>query len=59
MFRQYQQLNDGPIPGNPGFVPINNEELGGEDREKSLEAMNLIKEKLCGNIKGITYANGS
>ena len=38
--------------------PINNEELSSEDRKKELEAVNLIKEKKHGNIKGMTCANG-
>ena len=28
------------------------------DRKKTLESVNLIKEKCCGNIKGRTCANG-
>ena len=59
MFKEYQQLNDGPMPGKPFFGPIINEELSGEDRNKALEAVNLIKEKLCGNIKGRECENGS
>ena len=43
MFKYYQQLNYGPMPRKPVFVPINNEELSGEDRKKALEADNLIK----------------
>ena len=31
--------------------------MSGEDRKKALEALNLIKEKPCGNIKGITCEN--
>ena len=27
MLKEYQQFNDGPIPRNPIFEPINNEEL--------------------------------
>ena len=51
-------MDDGPMPGKPevaifipdGITPLN--------RKKTLEAVNLIKEKRCGNIKGITCANG-
>ena len=42
MFNEYQQLNDGPMPGNPVFGPINNEELSGKDIKKAIEAVNLI-----------------
>ena len=43
MFKEYQNFNDGPIPENPFFGPINNDEFRDEDRKKSLEAVNLIK----------------
>ena len=43
MFKEYQQFNDGPIPGKPVFVPISNAELISEDRKKSLEAVNMIE----------------
>ena len=44
MFKEFQQLNNGPMPGKPVLGPINNEELSIEDRKKSLAAVNLIKE---------------
>ena len=43
MFKEYQHFNDGPMPGKPVFGPINNEELRGEDRKKSLDSVNHIK----------------
>ena len=46
MSKEYQQLNDGPIPGKPVFGPINIEELRIGDSNKSLEAVNLIKNDL-------------
>ena len=58
MLKEYQQLNDRPMPGKPVFGPINNEELSSEDRKTLLETVNQIKEKLCGNIKGRTCENG-
>ena len=58
MFKEYQQLKYGPIPGNPVFGPINNEELSGKESRRALKAVNLIKEKICGKIKGRTCANG-
>ena len=45
MFKEYQQLNYGPMSGKPVFRPIKIEELSGEDRKKELEAVNLIQEK--------------
>ena len=58
MLKEYQKLNDRPMPGNPVFGTINNEELRSEDRKKSIDAVKMIKEKLCGNIKGRTCENG-
>ena len=59
MSKEYQKLNYGPIPGEPFFGPINNEELSSEDRKKSLEVVNLIKQKRCWKIKGRIFSNGS
>ena len=59
MFKQYKQLDDGPMPGKPVVAPFNTDVLNPLDRKKTLEAVNLIKEKCCGNIKGRTCANGS
>ena len=42
MFKEYQKSNDEPMPGNPVFGPISNEELRSEDKKKELEAVNLI-----------------
>ena len=59
MLKEHQQLNYGPMTGKPVFGPISNEELSGEDRKKALKAVNLIKGKQCGSIKGIIGVNGS
>ena len=40
------------------MAPFNHYRLTPLDRKKALEAVNLIKEKRCGNIKGRTCANG-
>ena len=47
------------MPGKPVYGTINIEVLSSEDKKKSLESVNLIKEKQCVNIKGITCENGS
>ena len=47
------------MPEKPIFGPISNEELSGKDKKKSLELVNLIKEKRFRNIKGRTCTNGS
>ena len=59
IFKEVKQLNDGILPGNPVIVPIDIESLTEEDKRKALEAVNLIKVKRCGKIKGRTCANGS
>ena len=59
IFKELKQLNDGVLPGNPVIVPIDIESLTDKDKRKSLEAVNLIKVKKCGMIKGRTCANGS
>ncbi len=59
IFKELKQLNDGVLPGNPVMQPISLEDLSPEDKQKALEAVNLIKEKRCGKIKGRTCANGA
>lgn len=59
MFKEYKQLNDGPMPGKPVFGPISYDELSQQEIKEALEAVNLIKEKRDGKIKGRTCANGS
>ena len=52
IFKELKQLNDGVMPGKPVIVPIPFEELTDEDVRQALEAVNLIKEKRCGKLKG-------
>ena len=59
IFKELKQLNDGLFPDNPVIVIINIESLTEEDKRKSQEAVNLVKIKSCGKIKGRTCANGS
>ena len=59
MFKEYKQLNEGAVPGKPVLAPIDPDTLSREEKRQSLEAVNLIKEKRCGKIKGRTCANGS
>ena len=47
------------VPGNPVFGTIYPSTLSVEEKNKSLEAVNLIKKKRCGKIKGRTCANGN
>ena len=59
IFREFKQLNGGVLPGNPVIVLIDIGLLTVKDKKKALEAVNIIKAKQCGEIKGKIYANGS
>ena len=59
MISEYKQLNSGVMPGKPVFGCIDAKSLTREEKRKALEAVNLIKKKRCGKIKGRTCANGS
>ena len=54
MFKEYKQLNDLSVLGR-----LDPTTLSSEQKKKSLRAINLIKEKRCGKIKGRTCADGS
>ena len=47
------------MTGKPFVAPIKPNTLSFDDKMKVLEAVNLIKEKICGKIKGRTCAYGS
>jgi hypothetical protein len=59
MFKEFKQLNEGAVPGKPVFGQQDANELTYEEKKKALEAVNLIKEKRNGIIKGRTCADGS
>jgi hypothetical protein len=59
MFKEFKQLNEGAVPGKPVFGKQDATELTYEEKKRALEAVNLIKEKRSGIIKGRTCANGS
>ena len=53
MFKEYNQLNDMNV-----FGSVNPDTLTKDQKYKALHAINLIKEKRCGRIKGRTCADG-
>ena len=53
MFKEYNQLNDMNV-----FGSVNPDTLTRDQKYKALHAINLIKEKRCGRIKGRTCADG-
>ena len=58
LFKELKQLDRGVLEGNPVVVPQNPDVLTPEEKKRALEAVNLIKEKRDGDIKGRTCANG-
>ena len=58
MFKEYKELDDGPMTGKPEVARFNHDRLTPLYRKKTLEDVNLIKEKRCGKIKGRTCSNG-
>ena len=54
LFKEYKQLNDMAVVGKVKY-----EDLSDEDKKRALRAINLIKEKRDGKIKGRTCADGS
>ena len=59
MIKEFEQLDEGAFPGKPVVKPIDPNTLTREEKYKAMEAVNLIKEKRCGKIKGRMCANGS
>jgi hypothetical protein len=59
MLQELKQLNEGAVLGKPVFGTVNPSTLSWEDKKRALEAVNLIKKKRCGKIKGRTCTNGS
>ena len=51
IFKELKHLNDGVSPGKPVIVPIPFEYLSDKDKKGALEAVNLIAQKRCGQIK--------
>ena len=59
MISEYEQLNEGVMPGKPVFGCIYPKDITMEERKRALEAVNLKKKKRSGKIKGRTCADGS
>ena len=59
LLKEFIQLDKGPMEGKNVVVPIDYNKLSDEDKRKALEAVNLIKEKRDGDLKGRSCANGS
>ena len=59
MIKELKQLEEGPMPGKKVVTAINPDTLYAEDKAKSLDEVNLIKQKRDVTIKGRTCAVGS
>ncbi len=53
MFKEFEQLNKGAVPGKkkPVVGPHDASVLTDNEKRRALEAVNLIKEKRTGNLK--------
>ena len=59
MIKELKQLEEGPMPVKKVVTAINPDTLSAEDKAKSLNAVNLIKQKRDGTFKGRRCADGS
>ena len=59
MVKQYEHRGKETMEGKPVVTPIDPDTLSYEDNMKSLEAVNLIKQKRNGIIQGRKCADGS
>ena len=59
IIKEYKQLDEGSFPVKPVVEPIAHQDLTKEQKNRALEAVNPIKEKKHGIIKGRTCADGS
>ena len=59
MIKEFVRLDQGAFPGKPVVEPINADSLTKDELNMAMEAVNILKEKRNGIIKGRTCANGS
>ena len=59
IIKDFTQLNNGAVPGKPVVKPVNVSTLTPLEKHKALPAVNLIKEKFGGKLKGRICADGS
>ena len=59
MIKEFTQLSEGAVPGKPVVRPIDPTSLSFSEKKRALPAVNLIKEKWNGDLKGRTCADGS
>ena len=59
MIKESTQLNEGAVPGKPVVIPTDANTLTDLEKRKALPAVNLIKEKYGGVLKGRSCVDGS
>ena len=59
VIKEFTQLSNGAVLGKPMVKLVNISTLTPLEKHKALLAVNLIKEKFCGELKGRTCADGS
>ena len=59
MLKEFSQLHNGVVPGKPVVAPIRLEDITPEEMPQVMEAVNLIKRKRNGTMKGRSCINGS
>ena len=59
MIKEYRQIYNGNMEGNPVVTPIDTDTLSYKDNSNSIEAVDLIKEKRSCIIKASTCDDGS
>ena len=59
LFKEFKQLDEGPMEGKKVVEAIEYDTLTKQEKIEALEAVNLIKEKRDGNLKGRSCANGA
>ena len=59
IIKEFTQLTNGAAPGKPVVRPVDASTLTSDEKRKAMPAVNLIKEKWNGEIKGRTCADGS
>ena len=59
MYKNLNQLDKGAMPNKPVVLPQDSTKLARKEKREDLEAVNLIKEKRTGTIKGRTCTNES
>ena len=59
VIKEFWQLVHGAFPGKKVVKGVDPKTLTEEEKQQALDAVNLIKEKRTGEIKGRTCANGS